>query len=176
MTLYKEWKELLENQTDKTFEDFWTEYSQTETRIYEGILGDFIAQRKGSDLSGAGLSGSFRELAEKYQADPVIFTGFLDGINESLNNEMDVEKVTASSSIQLDIDLEKLYFNMLAAGAKYLYTLPQWDDILSDEKRTEITKNYKRSKTVVKAKKIGRNDPCPCGSGKKYKYCCGRNK
>jgi len=25
-------------------------------------------------------------------------------------------------------------------------------------------------------KKIGRNDPCPCGSGKKYKYCCGRNK
>ena len=24
-------------------------------------------------------------------------------------------------------------------------------------------------------KKIGRNDPCPCGSGKKYKNCCGRN-
>ena len=23
--------------------------------------------------------------------------------------------------------------------------------------------------------KIGRNDPCPCGSGKKYKQCCGRN-
>jgi len=23
-------------------------------------------------------------------------------------------------------------------------------------------------------KKIGRNDPCPCGSGKKYKKCCGR--
>jgi len=23
-------------------------------------------------------------------------------------------------------------------------------------------------------KKIGRNEPCPCGSGKKYKYCCGR--
>ena len=24
--------------------------------------------------------------------------------------------------------------------------------------------------------KIGRNDPCPCGSGKKYKKCCGKNK
>lgn len=23
-------------------------------------------------------------------------------------------------------------------------------------------------------KKIGRNDPCPCGSGQKYKHCCGR--
>jgi uncharacterized protein YecA (UPF0149 family) len=29
-----------------------------------------------------------------------------------------------------------------------------------------------RSKQVVKSKKIGRNDPCPCGSGKKYKKCC----
>ncbi len=29
-------------------------------------------------------------------------------------------------------------------------------------------------KLKVKGKKIGRNDPCPCGSGKKYKYCCGR--
>ena len=30
------------------------------------------------------------------------------------------------------------------------------------------------SATVVKKKKVGRNDPCPCGSGKKYKQCCGR--
>ncbi|MBN2016178.1 preprotein translocase subunit SecA [Candidatus Dojkabacteria bacterium] len=29
-------------------------------------------------------------------------------------------------------------------------------------------------KTVIKGQKIGRNDPCPCGSGKKYKKCCGR--
>ncbi len=30
-------------------------------------------------------------------------------------------------------------------------------------------------KKPVKVKKIGRNDPCPCGSGKKYKHCCGRD-
>jgi preprotein translocase subunit SecA len=29
------------------------------------------------------------------------------------------------------------------------------------------------SQTVVKGAKVGRNDPCPCGSGKKYKKCCG---
>jgi preprotein translocase subunit SecA len=29
--------------------------------------------------------------------------------------------------------------------------------------------------TVVKEKKVGRNDPCICGSGKKYKKCCGAN-
>ena len=27
---------------------------------------------------------------------------------------------------------------------------------------------------LVKKKKVGRNDPCPCGSGKKYKHCCGK--
>ncbi|MBW2342338.1 MAG: SEC-C domain-containing protein [Deltaproteobacteria bacterium] len=32
-----------------------------------------------------------------------------------------------------------------------------------------------RQPTKVAGKKIGRNDPCPCGSGKKYKKCCGRN-
>ena len=31
------------------------------------------------------------------------------------------------------------------------------------------------SRTVKKSKKVGRNDPCPCGSGKKYKKCCGMN-
>ena len=31
-------------------------------------------------------------------------------------------------------------------------------------------------RTVIKKAKVGRNDPCPCGSGKKYKNCCGRNK
>jgi preprotein translocase subunit SecA len=32
-----------------------------------------------------------------------------------------------------------------------------------------------KPQTVVKDKKIGRNDPCICGSGKKYKKCCGIN-
>ncbi len=34
----------------------------------------------------------------------------------------------------------------------------------------------KRIITVKKGDKVGRNDPCPCGSGKKYKHCCGANK
>ncbi|WP_026486320.1 preprotein translocase subunit SecA [Caldanaerobius polysaccharolyticus] len=32
-----------------------------------------------------------------------------------------------------------------------------------------------KRKPIVKGKKVGRNDPCPCGSGKKYKHCCGRS-
>ena len=46
--------------------------------------------------------------------------------------------------------------------------------LLAEERRKELYKAQKKSMTVVKGKKIGRNDPCPCGSGKKYKQCCGR--
>jgi preprotein translocase subunit SecA len=32
-----------------------------------------------------------------------------------------------------------------------------------------------KAKPVRSGPKVGRNDPCPCGSGKKYKQCCGKN-
>ena len=64
---------------------------------------------------------------------------------------------------------------MVAAKADWLYELPQWDGRLTEERRKELYKEQKSSTTIVKGKKIGRNDPCPCGSGKKYKHCCGKN-
>ena len=100
--------------------------------------------------------------------------GFLDGIDSSLKNSNDFENFDENSEVEIEIEPETLFYNMLAAGADYLYGLPQWTDILGEEKMTEIAKKYKKSKTVVKGKKIGRNEPCPCGSGKKYKHCCGR--
>ena len=53
--------------------------------------------------------------------------------------------------------------------------LPEWDAIFTQEKRDELYKLEKKSHTVIKPPKVGRNDPCPCGSGKKYKKCCGKN-
>ncbi|MCC5025393.1 MAG: SEC-C domain-containing protein [Candidatus Synoicihabitans palmerolidicus] len=35
------------------------------------------------------------------------------------------------------------------------------------------TSRPRRPPPVVNITKVGRNDPCPCGSGKKYKKCCG---
>lgn len=163
MTLFEQWQDLIDNQTDESFEKFWELYSSTEKKIYSEILDNHKATTK----------GTFKELAEKFEADPIIFMGFLDGINTSLNKEMKLEDFTEDSSIKLDIDYERLYFNMLEAKADYLYTLPQWEDILSEDEIESITKEHKKSKTVVKEKIPGRNDPCSCGSGKKYKKCCG---
>ena len=47
-------------------------------------------------------------------------------------------------------------------------------EIFDDETRRALYLEQKKSGTVVTGKKVGRNDPCPCGSGKKYKKCCGR--
>lgn len=163
MSLLKQWRDQLENQTSETFDSFWDKYSTGETGIYSSILetGDPVVQ------------GSIKDLAEKYQVDTVIFMGFLDGINTSLRTPLELEDLSEEDNITLDIDFEELYFNMLKAKADYLYTLAQWDTILTDEKRQEIAKQYKKSKTIIKEKTPGRNDPCPCGSGKKYKKCCG---
>lgn len=43
-----------------------------------------------------------------------------------------------------------------------------------DRLKPLMLRTLEKTETVVKAPKIGRNDPCPCGSGKKYKKCCGR--
>ena len=166
MSLYKQWLDLMEGQTDETFEAFWKEYSETETRVYAHIL----------ESKEPRLTGKFSDLAAKFEADPVIFMGFLDGIQTSLNNPFELDAVTEDTDIDLDIDFEKLYFNMLKADADYLYTLKAWEGIFSEDKIMQIIKDFKRSKIVHKEKEPGRNDPCPCGSGKKYKKCCGANK
>lgn len=49
------------------------------------------------------------------------------------------------------------------------------DDDDDDEKEEKVFDNVShRSFTVVNKRKVGRNEPCPCGSGKKYKHCCGK--
>ena len=107
MSLYKQWVDLMEGQTDETFESFWEEYSSTEKRIYEYILSN----------KDKHLKGKFSDLAEQFKADPVIFMGFLDGINTSLKEANDLEKFTEDTEIDLDVDMEKLFFNMLKADA-----------------------------------------------------------
>ena len=165
MTLFEQWRDLIDNQKEETFEEFWGKYSGAETRIYSAILKE----------KNPRVQGVFKELAETYDAEPVLFMGFLDGINSSLRSELPIEGYDETSNIDLDIDFEALFFNMLGANADYLFTLDEWDAILSEEKRQEIATAFKRSRTVVKEQLPGRNDPCPCGSGKKYKKCCGAN-
>lgn len=164
MSLYKEWTDLMNSQTDETFEKFWEEYAGAEQRIYDSILTNYPEK----------FGGKLGELAEKFSARPVIFMGFCDGINTSLKTPNDLEKIDVDTDLAFDIDYDKLFFNMLKADADYLYNLASWDKVKTEEERIAIYKDFQRSKIVHVEKKPGRNDLCPCGSGKKYKKCCGR--
>jgi len=133
--------------------------------VYEKLLSDPDTEVK----------GTVRELAEKYNMDVMTMVGFLDGINDSLKEANPIETMEEDTEVSLAFDKEKLYKNMVDARADWLYELPQWNDIYDEETRKRLFLEQRKSGTIRKEKKIGRNDPCPCGSGKKYKKCCGRN-
>lgn len=167
MTLLENWRnEAYEQETDVNKQQmFWANYFNLEKGIYEQIL----------KTPDAPVTGTVKELAEKYGVDIMIMTGFLDGINDSLKNPNPIETMDENTQVNLDYDKELLYKNMVGARAEWLYTLPEWDALIDADRRKVLYKEEKLSTTIVKGKKIGRNEPCPCGSGLKYKKCCGKN-
>ena len=168
MALLQDWRDMAySQQADRVqLEKFWTNYFLIEKGIYEKLLSN----------PNEVVKGTVKELAEKYDVEVMTMVGFLDGINDSLKIQNSIEEMDENTEVNLGFDLETLYKNMVDAKADWLYELPQWNSIFSEEKRKELYLEQKKSGTVVKGPKIGRNDPCPCGIGKKYKHCCGRNK
>ena len=166
MSLLTEWRETAYNtERDQRSEQlFWADHFLQEKGVYEKLLAE----------PGTVVRGTVAELAAKYDMDLLHFTGVLDGINTSLVTPNPVEEMTEETEVSLEYVPEELYKNMVACKAEWLYELPQWEAILPAERRRELYLEQKKSNTVVKGKKVGRNDPCPCGSGKKYKNCCGR--
>ncbi len=167
MSLYEQWNNYGEDAKERSVEEYKKvveDYLARERDVYDYIL---------SHLEEEVVEGTISELGKRFNMNDIEFLGFVDGINLSLKNtEYNLEELDASSIVKLEVDLEKLYWNMLDAKAEWLYNLPQWEELLTEEQRMTIKKEYNKTKTIVKDKKIGRNDSCPCGSGKKYKQCC----
>ncbi|MCR4605513.1 MAG: SEC-C domain-containing protein [Eubacterium sp.] len=169
MALLQDWRDYAyseEMQTTQDGQKFWNKYFELEKGIYEQLLADPTQV----------VSGTVKELAEKYDVPLSMMVGFLDGVNDSLKEQNPIEEMEEDTEVKIDLDLELLYKNMVDCNAEWLYNLPQWESIFDEDKRKELYKEQKASGTIHKEdRKVGRNDPCPCGSGKKYKYCCGRN-
>lgn len=167
MGLLKKWKDIAYSETANKgdLQRLWTNYFQKEKEIYMELL-------KTPDEV---VEGTVKELAEKFGVELMTMTGFLDGINDSLKEANPIEEMEEDTKVNLGFDKELLYKNMVAAGADWLYNLEEWNDIFDEDKRKALYREQKESTTVHKDKKIYPNDPCPCGSGKKYKKCCGRN-
>lgn len=167
MSLLEEWRSVAYNQEANKGEiqRFWQRYFLLEKGVYEKLLAN--PEEK--------VEGTVKELAEKYGITVMEMVGFLDGINESLIEANPIEEMDEDTRVSLAFDKEKLYKNMVDAKADWLYELPQWESIFDEDTRHKLYLEQKKSGTIIKEQKIYPNDPCPCGSGKKYKKCCGRN-
>ena len=124
-TLYQQWQDLAYDETaDRSqLEKFRGTYFQIEKEIYEKLLSN----------PDEVVKGTVKELAEKFGQEVLTMIGFLDGINESLLIEIDLDTVEEDTVVSLAFDKERLYKNMVAAKADWLYELPQWKEIFSEE-------------------------------------------
>ncbi len=167
MSLLDKWRKTAydQNQAQDELQKFWGTYFEIEKNIYKQLLKNPTEEVK----------GTVKELAEKYEVEVFTMTGFLDGINDSLKVANPIEEMEEDTEVSLAFDIELLYKNMVDAKADWLYELEEWNHILSEERRAELYKEQRASRTIRKEAKIGRNDACPCGSNKKYKKCCGKN-
>ena len=166
MGLLKKWRDTAYSETANKgdLQRFWNTYFEVETEIYATLL-------KNPDEV---VTGTVKELADKYEVSVMTMTGFLDGINDSLVNANPIDDMEEDTVVNLGFDKALLYKNMVAAQADWLYGLEEWEAIFDEETRKALYKEQKSSTTVVKEEKVYPNDPCPCGSGKKYKKCCGK--
>jgi len=132
MSLMQAWENIVaaNSQDAQSQQRFWTNYYLKEKEVYEQLLTEPVEVVK----------GTVKELAEKYDMVPALMLGFLDGINESIKEPNPIESLEEDSEVTIDIDLEKLYYNMVGAKADWLYELPQWDSLLTVERRKELYK------------------------------------
>ena len=131
-TLLEQWKDIAYDETADRgqLQNFWGSYFQIEKEIYEKLLSNPDEE----------VRGTVKELAERYGQDVMTMVGFLDGIDESLVVPNPIDTMDEDTVVNLVFDKEKLYKNMVAARADWLYELPQWKEIFSE---SELKKLYK---------------------------------
>ena len=135
MALLQQWRDWAYAYDDRTREgkQFWASYFEMEKGIYQQLLSN------PSDK----VSGTVEEIAKRYETEPLLMAGFLDGINDSLVKPNPIDTMEKDTQVSLDIDLEKLYYNMVACRADWLYNLEEWEPLLSKERREQLYKEQK---------------------------------
>ena len=86
---------------------------------------------------------------------------------ENMTERIRKETATFMMTYKINIEHRPNSSEQKPAEPKEVSKAPRPQDMITNEKSTEQAK--------TKGKLVGRNDPCPCGSGKKYKNCCGKN-
>ena len=122
------------------------------------------------------IRGDYRKLTPELLT---TINNYLDEINKVCNGndelEFNINILTRLGGINKEIMAEiKDEFSLSKSVSNKIYDIvKKYKNII----QLWISNGYcqeSNNSTIKKDKKIGRNEPCPCGSGKKYKKCCGR--
>jgi preprotein translocase subunit SecA len=163
MPLLDAWKRIAFDTKGEPVKHVWDDYLAKEKALYAGILKENKPQ----------LAGTVKELADQHRMSTVQMCAFFDGIHECVDKLPVVAEMEETTEISITIEWERLYKQMVEYKAEALYSLAEWDNIFPKERQKELYVEQKKSHTIVRNEdKVGRNDACPCGSGKKYKKCC----
>lgn len=166
MALIDAWKRIAFDQQGQPVKHVWDDYLAKEKAVYVNLL----------KTKQSRIEGTVAKIAEEFQLNTTHTAAFFDGISECVDNLPPVEELEETTEIAIDIEFDRLYKQMVEYKADDLYNLPEWDNVYTQEEQKNLYSEQKRSHTVVRNDdKVGRNDPCPCNSGKKYKKCCAQN-
>ena len=163
MALFDAWKRIAFDTKEEPVKHVWDEYLAREKAVYINILKDKTTK----------IEGAVAELAGKFRFTNVQMAAFLDGIHACVDGLPEMNEIEENTNISFEIEFGRLYKQMVEYKAEVLYKLPEWNNVFTPEEQKELYAQQKRSHTVIRNEsKVGRNEPCPCGSGKKHKKCC----
>jgi len=163
MGLQDAWKRISLDTKGEPVKHVWDDYLSKEKTVYANILRNKTPR----------LEGTVKELSDELKLTTTQMFAFLDGIHEAVDGVPELETIEEDTQVAFDIDFSRLYKQMVIYKAENLYTLPEWENIFTPAEQKELYKEQKSSHTVVRNEaKTGRNEACPCGSGKKFKKCC----
>ena len=164
MPLIDAWKRVAFDTKQEPVRHVWDEYLAKEKAVYVSILNEKTTK----------IEGVVSELAEKFRLTNIQMAAFIDGIRECVDGLPELSEIEENTEISFEIEFDRLYKQMVEYKAEPLYKLSEWSNIFTPEEQKELYTEQKRSHTIVRNEtKVGRNEPCPCGSGKKHKKCCG---
>lgn len=147
-----------------------------------GVYAVSVFQNTKSEASVATLRNTYKKLTDNDDK-ALIIEALCHQLSETAMPEIQNYMSLNFSSVMVDV--EEVAYSFYKILNKAHPDLEIWHQIASerDKRYREAVEKVKHNvvdekediqKPVVNAVKVGRNDPCPCGSGKKYKKCCGK--
>jgi len=146
---------------------------RTIDKLWREHLAEMDYLRRGIHLRGFAQRDPFQEYRREAA---MLFQGFLNEVKKEaikmlslvqLHSQQDVDAFEKQQQAELEKDL-------LKAKASHPSSSSSFSALVDGQSNSSREDNSKEQTFRRETPKVGRNDPCPCGSGKKYKQCCGQ--